>query len=514
MVESGLAGKAVMHLPGAGVRMVSTPRGKIEVCTCAGVRHERRVAFSSLHGPLKNILRRFSAHGDFWLRYLHWGTRHCPWFLEPMYVFGFTVMFWVFLGRQRRAVMANLAVLLPGSSPFMNLFRVFRVFWNFAWTLVDQAHARHGSKCIRWEIMGDAHLAILEEETKGAVLLTAHMGNYDVAAPLFAERIQRPIHMVRAPEREKKSQEFQAAQREKERKAGFVVHYNEPGNMLGMDLAKAIQEGGVVAIQGDRILFDVSPMEITYREGIHWQIPRGPFLLSLVTKALIHPVFIIRMGYRRYRVLAAAPIEVQMPANRDKEAAQRTAAEKWNAVLREVMERHWRQWFVFEPVFQKVADGDAQNQQAPAAHGPLPKEQQTPERIIPAETRHPAVEVLSLSAFIGCWSGLVILRWLLERTIGCTGCIIVSVLVWPILWFLIMVAVAQCSLWVALVVMKLTRLPMPHYDLLACGITLAVLSLGAWEEYHSGCPMGWWLGVLWSVGLGGMLIRTLLRPAK
>lgn len=431
-----------------------------------------------------------------------------------MYVFGFTVMFWLFLGRQRRAVMENLAVLLPGSSPVMNLFRVFRVFWNFAWTLVDQAHARHGSKCIRWEITGDAHLAILEKETKGAVLLTAHMGNYDVAAPLFAERIQRPIHMVRAPEREQKSQEFQTAQREKELKAGFVVHYNEPGNMLGMDLARAIQEGGVVAIQGDRILFDVSPMELAYRERITWQVPRGPFLLALVTKALIHPVFIVRMGYRRYRVVAAAPIEVPLPADRDKEAAQRMAAEKWNVILRGVMERHWRQWFVFEPVFQKTAEGDGQEKQAPALPVPPPKEQQNPDRILPAETGHPAGEVLTLSALIGGWSALVILRWLLERSIGCTGCIIASVLVWPILWFLIMVAVAQCSLWVALAVMKLTRLPMRHYDLLACGITLSVLSVVAWSEYCSGCPMGWWLGVFWFVGLGVMLIRTLMQSCR
>jgi lauroyl/myristoyl acyltransferase len=462
---------------------------------------------------LKNLLRRFSAHGDFWLRYLHWGTRHCPWFLEAMYIFAFSVMFWVFLGRQRRAVAANLAVLLPGSSPVANQFRVIRVFWNFAWSLVDQAHARHGNKCTHWEITGDEYLALLEQKKEGAVLLTAHMGNYDVAAPLFAERIQRPIHMVRAPEREKKSQEFQAAQRERELKAGFVVHYNEPGNMLGMDLARAIQEGGVVAIQGDRILFDVSPMELSYREGITWQIPRGPFLLSLVTKASIHPVFIIRMGYRRYRVLAAAPIEVPLPADRDKEAAQRMAAEKWTAVLREVMERHWRQWFVFEPVFQKRwAEGEKQKKPLSATPETPPKEQQqTPDRIIPAESGHAARDALSLSAAIGCWSGLVVLRWLLERSLGCTGCMIASVLVWPILWFLIMVAVAQGSLWVALAVMKITRLPMRHYDLVACGITLAVLSVAAWSEFRSGCHVGWWLGVLWFVGLGVMMIRTFMR---
>ncbi|MEZ0275932.1 MAG: hypothetical protein ACAH88_13585 [Roseimicrobium sp.] len=462
---------------------------------------------------MKNLLRRFSAHGDFWLRYLHWGARHCPWFMEPMYIFAFAVMFWIFLGSQRRAVAANLAVLLPGSSPVANQFRVIRVFWNFAWSLVDQAHARHGNKCIHWEITGNAYLALLEQDRKGAVLLTAHMGNYDVAAPLFAERLQRPIHMVRAPEREKKSQEFQAAQIEKEPKAGFVVHYNEPGNMLGMELARAIQDGGIVAIQGDRILFDVSPMEVTYREGINWQIPRGPFLLALVTKALIHPIFIIRMSYRRYRVLAAAPIEVQLLADRDKEAAQRVAAEKWSAVIRGVMERHWRQWFVFEKVFKSSsAEGEAETAAAtpPAAI----EEEAAIDHVIPAQKGRNPKEALIFAAAIGCWSALTILRWLLVRSLGCTGCLITSVLIWPVVWFLMMVAAAQGSLWVALAVVKLTRLNMRHYDFVACSTMLALFTGVAWSEFHSGCPMGWWLGLLWLVGLGAALVSGLFRPAK
>jgi hypothetical protein len=203
-----------------------------------------------------------------------------------------------------------------------------------------------------------------------------------------------------------------------------------------------------------------------------------------------------------------------LQADRDKEAPQRAAAEKWNAILREVMERHWRQWFVFEPVFQKVdQSGGQQTPVAGALEAPL-EEQRTPDRIIPAESGHGAGAALTLSAAIGCWSALVMLRWLLERSIGCAGCMIGSVLVWPILWFLAMVALAQGSLWAALGLAKIIRLPMRYYDLLACSITLAVLSVVAWQEHHSGCPMGWWLGVLWFVGLGVALIWRLLQPRK
>lgn len=286
------------------------------------------------------------------MRYLHWGARHCPWFIEPLFMAGFTAFFWGLCGRARNAVAHNLKFILPGSSAPANQLRAFRVFWNFAWTMTDLAHVRHGRDVITWEVVGREHLQALEQKTDGAVLITAHMGNYDVAAPVFADRFTQPIHMVRAPERQQENQEFQRRKRERQATNTFVVHYNEPGGMLGVELVKAIGEGGIVAIQGDRILFDVAPMRVAFRDGVFWNVPRGPFTLAMVAKTSIHPILIIRRGYRRYRVQAYAPI-TQTIVDRDKEGAQREAASAWSQLLRGAIEQHWQQWFVFEPVFEK-----------------------------------------------------------------------------------------------------------------------------------------------------------------
>jgi predicted LPLAT superfamily acyltransferase len=301
-----------------------------------------------------SFLRRFSVYGDFWLRYLEWGARVCPWFMEPVFMLVFTGMFWLCCGKARHAVATNLLTLIPGSWRWVNQFRAYRVFWNFAWTMTDLSHVRRGEKVITWEIVGKPQLRLLEEKTGGAVLLTAHMGNYDVAAPVFAHHFRRAVHMVRAPERDAESQKFQVENRLKDKNGQFVVHYNEPGNMLGIELAAAIGEGGVVAIQGDRILFDVSPMKVPFKDGVEWQVPEGPFLLALISKVEIHPVFILRLGYRRYRVLAKDAIGLKV-VGRDKKGAMRVAAEAWNEAIRPVMEKHWMQWFVFEPVFTQAA---------------------------------------------------------------------------------------------------------------------------------------------------------------
>jgi lauroyl/myristoyl acyltransferase len=304
-----------------------------------------------------NWLRRFSVYGDFWMRYLHWGARHCPWFMEPVFMALFSFLFWVACGTARNAVARNLSVILPGTSGFGNQFRALRVFWNFAWTITDLAHVRNGEDVITWEITGMPHLQELQAKEDGAILLTAHMGNYDVAAPIFAHKFKRPIHMVRAPERLQENQEYQKKKRDRQTSDTFIIHYNEPGNMLGLELARAVDEGGIVAIQGDRVLFDVSPMTMTFKDGVEWNIPRGPFILASVARTTIHPVFIIRVGYRRYRVHAEPSYALSMEGCSRNEA-QAVAARQWNEVLRKIIEANWQQWFVFEDVFAFKEQGE------------------------------------------------------------------------------------------------------------------------------------------------------------
>lgn len=454
---------------------------------------------------MKDLLRRLSIYGDFWLRYLHWGARHCPWFLEPMFIAAFTAMFWCVLRQGRRAVARNLAVIIPGSSPLMNHLRVFRVFWNFACSLADVAHSRQGgSGSIRWEVSGREHLEELENLASGAILITAHMGNYDLAAPLFAQRIHKPIHLVRSPERQRESQDFEKAKRDRQVTGNFVIHYNEPGNMLAVTLAQAIDAGGIVAVQGDRVLFDVSPMKVPFKDGQHWQIPRGPFMLALVARVPLHPVFVIRMGWRRYRIQAEPVIEVPHH-DRDRERVQAETAAKWTAVVRSVGERHWRQWFVFEEMFDSGrTQGAGSNEQVKEIERSV---EAPPDIVIPADSRRSVPAVLLWNAFAGAWTSAVVLRRLLEWAVGDWLHVAGAVVIWPIAWFVAMVALVQATLGGALLVMKASRLPSRLCDPIANALTLAAFAAVAWSEWVSGCPVGWWLGAIGLAGIAAGLVQ-------
>lgn len=301
--------------------------------------------------PWRRWLARLSIYGDFWLRYLTLGVAFCPWFIEPLLVGVYTTFFYLLCAPARRALCRNLAVLFPDDRMVTRHARAWRVMWNFAWSLVDAAHARAGRDVIDWEVAGFTHLDELANSRRGALILTAHMGSYDLAAPLFARGIKRPLHLVRAPERQPESQDYASRQGfHQHAESGVVVHYNEPGNMLAVKLAALLGENEIVAIQGDRILFEVAAMKLPFSDTHEWNLPKGPFLLGMVSRCQLLPLFITRSGWRRYRVTALPPY--RWPEGRlDKEAALREAALWWSDRLAGMIRGHWKQWFVFEPAF-------------------------------------------------------------------------------------------------------------------------------------------------------------------
>ncbi|HEX8898175.1 MAG TPA: lysophospholipid acyltransferase family protein, partial [Chthoniobacterales bacterium] len=276
-----------------------------------------------------------------------WAVVNLPFFFYPIPLTFFTIFFFFFAAPARRAIVANLAVVRPGSSRALNHLRAFRTLYNFAWTITEAAIYRLLHEEFSYEIVG---AELLEElgAARGAILLTAHMGSYDLGAALFAKKFHREIRVVRAPEPHRESAEHLSASLEKAGESGVKVDYNTAGALLSFDLLKALREGEIVSIQGDRVEGDVA--QFTARLfGAEAKIPNGPFVLALVAQAPIYPLFITRTGCRSYRIIVREPIRIQASGERESDIAK--GAAQWCAVLEEIIAGHWEQWFAFTPIF-------------------------------------------------------------------------------------------------------------------------------------------------------------------
>lgn len=318
----------------------------------SAVRRFARRALSEKTGK-RAWWKRVGVFGDLPTRFLMRGLKVAPWFIEPFLVPLWTLLFFAVAGNQRRAVAGNLKALFPRWSGLRANWGAYRVFLNFAATYVDAMRCEAGTGAVDWAIDGMPAFDDLASRKEGCLILTAHMGNYDMAAPLFSSKFGRTIHAVRAPEREPEMQAIREAEfREKERlNPHFRTHYNTSGDMLGVELARLLREGEVVAVQGDRVVFEVSPMETEVEPGLMMKLPRGPLFLARAAGVTVFPLFILRDGWRRYRVKVFPPLDLP-PRVRGR--AEDPAMPVWAGAILGVVRENWWQWFVFEPVLHRV----------------------------------------------------------------------------------------------------------------------------------------------------------------
>jgi lauroyl/myristoyl acyltransferase len=290
--------------------------------------------------------RRFLVRGVFWRQILRFAILNVPPWTEPV-VMAFWSTFFLIWGPGRRGVMRNLKVIKPGSYALTNLFRCYRVFWNYAWTIADNVRFKELRTIPDWEFAGWENFQDMQTRG-GAILLTAHMGSYDLGAHLFSETSTRRIVMVRAPEADPQTRDF-----ERHHGAdGLQIEFNTRATDLALDLLENIREGGIVAIQGDRVTGSISSLPATLF-GKPITVPAGPFALALAARVPIFPVFVVRLGRRRYRLVTSRPIEITRSRNRHDDFAR--AVEQWMAELERVISECWYQWFTFEQYWPETA---------------------------------------------------------------------------------------------------------------------------------------------------------------
>ncbi|HEU4369271.1 MAG TPA: lysophospholipid acyltransferase family protein [Methylomirabilota bacterium] len=241
---------------------------------------------------------------------------------------------------ERKHVAANLARVRPQASEAERGALVDDVFRHFAVCfadLVSTNRRRQRPDRLVAHIEGDEHLLAAAATGGGLVLLTAHLGNWELGGRLLAARLGRPTHVVVAAEADLRVEHFLRGGPSPVR----FVRLGDPTVMLS--LVPALRRGELVALQGDRALGTRGDTRVDFL-GAPAPFPRGPFVLARAAGVPIVPAFCLLDAGRRYRVVMAAPIHV----GPDGDGA---ALGQWVAVLERLVRRAPEQWFNFYDVW-------------------------------------------------------------------------------------------------------------------------------------------------------------------
>ena len=299
---------------------------------------------------------RFAVESVFWRRVIDWSVNHVPPIFYRPLIWIAAFLFLFIAARARKALLQNLRLIRPQSWQIINYFRALRMFANFGWSLTDSAAYRITKARVRYDLQGGRFLERLGSGG-GAIVLTAHMGNYDLGAALFAERFHRKMKMVRAPERDTLSAQHVDLALQQSTAGAVRVGYSSAGPSLAFDLLNDLRGGEIICIQGDRVVGDLgrAPVKFFDREVF---LPNGPFVLSLVSGTPIYPLFIVRAGRRKYKIIARDPIVcAHTGASRDQIIAE--AMQRWSEVLEETVRTYWPQWFAFAPLSSSASQSSS-----------------------------------------------------------------------------------------------------------------------------------------------------------
>jgi len=191
---------------------------------------------------------------------------------------------------------------------------------------------------------GDEHLVAARDAGKGAILLTGHVGNFELGG-LFLRRLGLSCAAAYVPDPSPVIEKHRADARRALDVTGIPVTSSP---FAFVPLLRALREGRFVAMQGDR---DVSGTGRTLPFfGRSASFPVGPFRLAALSGVPLLPVFVLQEEDGRYRTLAEEPIHLALaPGSRSEpdENDLEAALARWVALLSRVIRENPTQWYLF-----------------------------------------------------------------------------------------------------------------------------------------------------------------------
>ncbi|MDB5290348.1 MAG: putative acyltransferase [Phycisphaerales bacterium] len=301
---------------------------------------------------------------NFWLNFLFWHARRQPWFCRgtrPFWLWGA----WNFSDHLHGGTMANARRILgeqATTAQCEDLAR--RTIGNFYDFVCDVGLCLGQSRRQMLERIASVEGAerYLAARTsgqtagKGAIIVTAHMGSFEIGTAALLEHESNRVHVLFHRDALGLFEQIRSTLR---RRLGVVEVPVDKGWTVWMRLRDALKDDGVVLIQGDRVMPGQKGRAMPFFGG-HVLLPSGPVKLALASGAPMVPVFSVRTPAGKVRLFIEEPITV---GDADGALPPEAAMAKLAAVLEKYVRRFPDQWLENRPAW--VEDAGVPTQRPP-----------------------------------------------------------------------------------------------------------------------------------------------------
>lgn len=253
-------------------------------------------------------------------------------------------LYFIFSIQDKEALVKNIKTVLKGKGDD-KLYRFYakNVFINFAKYLVDffrisKLNKSYVNRFIKIE--GKEFLDDVLKKQKGAILLSSHIGNWELGAAVVSY-LGYPTYVIALDHKDKRVNNF------------FLNQRGERGVQaisIGISLKKCfriLKENKILGILGDRD-FSETGIRIKFF-GKETLIPKGPAIFSLRTGAPLVPTFMIREKSDNFKLFIEKPINHSPTGNDEKDIEDFVSS--YISVIERYIKTYPDQWYVFRSVW-------------------------------------------------------------------------------------------------------------------------------------------------------------------
>jgi KDO2-lipid IV(A) lauroyltransferase len=280
--------------------------------------------------------RRENAH---FRRWAHWGALSGPLRFVRFAPGPIGAAFGVALPSMRARIIRNLRRVHGKRGLLVEQLDAIQTLANYAACFTEAIASRRPDVAPRLKVTGDERLRAARA-AGGVVLVTAHIGPWELTAQLLGSELQADVIVVMERELNRKARELQDHHRGQ--RGLRVLHIGEHPTD-GLPLIAHLKKGGVAALQLDRVPPSGRVLPVSLF-GEPFGVPEGPFRLASLSGAQVLPVFARRTGFFEYELEISEPIVLgRRPSSEELQGAAQQAVNAMQAFVQHCP----TQWFHF-----------------------------------------------------------------------------------------------------------------------------------------------------------------------
>lgn len=226
------------------------------------------------------------------------------------------------------------------------IYCIYQLFINQGKHLIDRFYIISGLGEFDMEIQGyDRVQSLLSESKKGAILLTAHVGNWQVTMTAL-QGMGKTVYLLMSPEENaavKNALDIDSDQ-------GQVRIISTDGFLGGaVEMIKAIDEGNLVSIMGDRSE-GYDSTEVCFL-GEKARFPYGAFSIAAAAQCPVIVLLSAKTSPKKY-IVDITRIILPKYSSRDKKHEDiRKWVQEYAGILEDYAATYPLQWFIFRDVW-------------------------------------------------------------------------------------------------------------------------------------------------------------------